>query len=132
MYATRQQFCYSVAIAAVRDVSTLSKVHGSKTVRDFRKPLFGFGQHLLLALEQGKKQDDGPSLLQILRALDTKAGYTRSTMTDEAPVLDVGDLVIVRDDRRRIFGCAGQSSPSPKSHIPRFTSFRSCLGRGRR
>ena len=76
MYATRQQFCYSVAIAAVRDVSTLSKVHGSKTVRDFRKPLFGFGQHLLLALEQGKKQDDGPCLLQILRALDTKAGST--------------------------------------------------------
>ena len=28
----------AVAIAAVRDVSTLFKVHGSKTVRDFRKP----------------------------------------------------------------------------------------------
>ena len=72
MYATRQQSCYSVAIAAVRDVSTLSKVHGSKTVRDFRKPLFGFGQHLLLALEQGKKQDDGPWLseafLDLIRA----------------------------------------------------------------
>ena len=62
----------AVAIAAVRDVSTLSKVHGSKTVRDFRKPLFGFGQHLLLALEQGKKQDDGPWLseafLDLIRA----------------------------------------------------------------
>ncbi len=35
----------AVAIAAVRDVSTLSKAHGTKTVRDFRKPRFGFGQH---------------------------------------------------------------------------------------
>jgi hypothetical protein len=34
--------------------------------------LFGFGQHLLLALEQGKKQDDGPWLseafLDLIRA----------------------------------------------------------------
>ena len=103
----------AVAIAAVRDVSTLFKVHGSKTVRDFRKPLFGFGQHLLLALEQGKKQDDGPCLLQILRALDTKAGSTRSTMTDEAPVLDVGDLVIVRDDDE--FSVVRVSRPLPPS-----------------
>jgi hypothetical protein len=81
--------------------------------------LFGF-EHLLLALEQGKKQNDGPCLLQILRALDTKAGYTRSTMTDEAPVLDVGDLVIVRDDDEFsvVTGLCGSVVPFPQVAHP--------------
>ncbi len=83
---------------------------------------------VILALEQGKKQVDGLCLLQILRALDTTAGSTSSNMTDEAPVLDVGDLVIVRDvDEFSVV----RADTLPPSHTTPGSSVRSCVGRGR-
>ena len=77
----------AVDLQAVKRACSLSKPHGTKTVRDFRKPAFGYAQALLITLERGKTRDRGPGLLEILNSRDagSQAGETHA-----ANLLNVG------------------------------------------
>ena len=102
----------SAQVAAAKTICALVKPPSSKTVRDFHRARFGYGQSLLIAVDQGHARGKGIGFVELLQERDAKSTLSGAA-TAEHILLHIGDMVFVRADEE--FTVLRISRPHPTS-----------------